>query len=282
MSGVFFSVRCTGTVAATKGKRRRGWAACGLTAALAVGACASALEPDPAVERARAQVQAAASDPLVNRFAHDELYSAEDAFAQAELGWRRGMDAREIARWARVAEERAAMARETAARRDAEEQARAAEAERQRQAAEQASGAFPAASSSADALAGSAPGVVITLSDNQFLAGRADLDPRADATIEQIAHLLQEDSRRSARIDGHSDEQENRSRSIELSGRRADAVRAALIGRGIDARRLSVRALGDSYPAASNETALGRQRNRRVEVIVSEPGAPSSQGGAPR
>lgn len=228
------------------------------------------------MEDARNEVIAAAGDPLVTRHARAELESAQDAFAQAERDWRRGTDAQIVSHWAYLARQRAAIARETAKLRETEAQVRKAEADRQkavvvaRESAEPSNPPRDASGSFVAAPTGAARGAVILLENDQFLADRVDLDPRADATIERVARLLQEDPRRSARIDGHSDDQGSRGRSLELSGRRAESVRAALVGRGIDARRITVRALGDSYPVASNETVLGRERNRRVEIIISE------------
>ena len=121
-------------------------------------------------------------------------------------------------------------------------------------------------------------GAIVVFPDDHFQPGRAELDPRAEVGIERIATLLREDPQRIVRLEGHVDDVGNHSRSIELSGRRAEAVRAALVARGIEARRIVVRALGDSYPVASNETPLGRERNRRVEAILSTTAARS---GAP-
>lgn len=57
--------------------------------------------------------------------------------------------------------------------------------------------------------------------------------------------------------------------NLALSQRRADAVRDALVGRGVDGVRISAQGLGKDRPVASNDPAAGRQRNRRVEIVVS-------------
>jgi outer membrane protein OmpA-like peptidoglycan-associated protein len=56
-----------------------------------------------------------------------------------------------------------------------------------------------------------------------------------------------------------------------LSERRADSVRSHLVRRGIDAGRLTTSGAGESTPVSSNDAAAGRQQNRRVEVIISNP-----------
>ena len=60
------------------------------------------------------------------------------------------------------------------------------------------------------------------------------------------------------------------SQSQELSERRAAAVRLALVEEGVDGSRVFVRGYGKAFPVASNDTPEGRQRNRRVEVVISD------------
>ena len=71
-------------------------------------------------------------------------------------------------------------------------------------------------------------------------------------------------------IEGFTDSTGSVEYNQRLSERRAEAVRNVLAGQGIDPRRLMIRGYGVEYPVASNETAEGRQRNRRVEVIISD------------
>lgn len=68
------------------------------------------------------------------------------------------------------------------------------------------------------------------------------------------------------RIEGHTDDVGKAANNTALSLRRAEAVRAALIARGISADRLVAQGFGDSKPVASNTTADGRARNRRIEI----------------
>ena len=73
------------------------------------------------------------------------------------------------------------------------------------------------------------------------------------------------------RIEGHTDSTGSDDYNQALSQRRADAVAMALEGRGISADRIQAVGRGKSAPVAGNDTAAGRQQNRRVEIIFSDP-----------
>lgn len=57
---------------------------------------------------------------------------------------------------------------------------------------------------------------------------------------------------------------------MDLSERRAEAVKAALMEMGISADRVGTMGFGPAHPVATNDTAAGRQQNRRVEIIISD------------
>jgi len=248
-----------------------------VTGLLVLASCASTPVPDSTIAHARSAVQAAGADPAVSRYARGELEVAQDAFANAERGARQSLAPQVIEHWAYLAEKRALIARETARLRVAEEGIKTAEAERAQIARVPAPAIAPATRSGAADASSVTGGAALVLGDDSFVADGFTLKPDAEAGIERVAHLLQEDPSRVARIDGHSDDMGSRSRSLEFSGRRAEAVRGALVAHGIDAHRVAVWALGDSFPVASNETELGRHRNRRVDVYVLREGeAPPS------
>ena len=68
-------------------------------------------------------------------------------------------------------------------------------------------------------------------------------------------------------IEGHTDNTGGDAHNQTLSDKRAVAVKAWLVAGGIDAKRLATAGLGSSHPVASNDTALGRSQNRRVEIV---------------
>jgi outer membrane protein OmpA-like peptidoglycan-associated protein len=71
-------------------------------------------------------------------------------------------------------------------------------------------------------------------------------------------------------IEGHTDDVGSKEHNLELSERRAASVRDYLVEQGVPAESVSARGFGESQPLASNETAAGRQENRRVEIVVNE------------
>lgn len=113
-------------------------------------------------------------------------------------------------------------------------------------------------------------GYVLTLGDILFDTDKSVLKPGADSTLDQLAEFLREYPDRRLLIEGHTDSRGTDSYNVALSRDRANAVRVALLDRGIPADRLQSKALGESFPLASNDTSAGRQENRRVEVIVSD------------
>jgi len=88
------------------------------------------------------------------------------------------------------------------------------------------------------------------------------------APVAAVYEVLVKNERLRVRIDGHTDDVGTVEYNMDLSRRRAESVRRWLVDQGIDADRLTTRAFGPMRPAASNETAEGRQKNRRVEISV--------------
>jgi len=79
--------------------------------------------------------------------------------------------------------------------------------------------------------------------------------------------LLQDDPALKLSIDGHTDATGAAERNRTLSKERAEAVRAALLAKGIAAERLSAQGFGPDKPLADNGSEEGRAKNRRVELV---------------
>lgn len=113
-------------------------------------------------------------------------------------------------------------------------------------------------------------GMVITLGDVLFAVNRAELSAGGVRNVQKLADFLTQYPQRKVLIEGHTDSTGSRSINQPLSERRADAVRSALAGMGISSDRIETRGYAETYPVASNNTAAGRQLNRRVEIILSD------------
>lgn len=119
-------------------------------------------------------------------------------------------------------------------------------------------------------------GLVLTLGDVLFESGRADLKPGAAANLNQLVSFLAKYPTRTVAIEGHTDSVGGDDYNVSLSQRRADAVRSHLVSQGVEAGRITTLGAGEGSPVASNDSAAGRQQNRRVEVIISNPTLASS------
>jgi len=169
-----------------------------------------------------------------------------------------------------------------ASAKDAQAQAQAAQAQAQESQA-QAQEADAAKQRFQDELASlqakqTTRGTVITLRDVLFATGRATLQPGAERTLDQLAAALKDAPDRPIQVEGFTDSVGSEEFNQVLSERRAEAVREALLARGVDPSRIAVHGFGEAYPVASNDNSAGRQLNRRVEIVV----ANSDQAVPPR
>ncbi len=101
-----------------------------------------------------------------------------------------------------------------------------------------------------------------------FETGGARLSESSGPALDLIARLLRADDALSVVIVGHSDNRGGLDANRALSLRRAEAVRAALVERGVPAAQMSAEGVGFLAPVASNATAEGRALNRRVELVL--------------
>jgi outer membrane protein OmpA-like peptidoglycan-associated protein len=112
-------------------------------------------------------------------------------------------------------------------------------------------------------------GYVITLGgDLIFGTGEADLKPGARRSLDNLATFLRAHPKQVVVVEGFTDGQGSDQLNMQLSERRAQAVREALVAGGVDPAQIEARGYGKRYPVATNDTAAGRQLNRRVEVVI--------------
>jgi outer membrane protein OmpA-like peptidoglycan-associated protein len=117
-------------------------------------------------------------------------------------------------------------------------------------------------------------GLVLTLGDTLFATGKSEIKSGATANLDKLTAFLNEYPQRTVVIEGYTDSMGSDEMNQSLSQRRADAVKGYLVGRGVSSDRLSASGRGENSPVADNESATGRQQNRRVEVVIS-PVAPT-------
>jgi len=113
-----------------------------------------------------------------------------------------------------------------------------------------------------------ARGLVFTLGDVLFEISQDQLREESLGNLDRLVSFLKEYPSRKVNIEGHTDSRGSETFNQELSQKRADSVRRALIDRGIPGAQLQSVGLGEGFPIASNESEFGRQQNRRVEIII--------------
>ncbi|MDO8704273.1 MAG: OmpA family protein [Sulfuricaulis sp.] len=113
-------------------------------------------------------------------------------------------------------------------------------------------------------------GLVITLGDVLFDTNKAQLKSGRTHSLQKLADFLKQYPQRKARVEGYTDSTGGADYNQGLSDRRAYAVRTSLVDMGIGNDRISTHGYGKESPVASNDSAAGRQLNRRVEIILSD------------
>lgn len=111
-------------------------------------------------------------------------------------------------------------------------------------------------------------GLVVTLGDVLFATGRAELNGGATNNLSKLAAFLNRYPDRTVIIEGHTDSVGGDDFNQTLSQHRAESVRNYLVAQGIAGNRLQATGKGEGSPVSGNDSATGRQQNRRVEVII--------------
>jgi len=102
-----------------------------------------------------------------------------------------------------------------------------------------------------------------------FDSDRATLKAESEPALQELEGLLRERKTLKVLLEGHTDSMNSDAHNLDLSERRAEAVRQWLVKHGIEASRLTAKGLGESQPVADNASPQGRRLNRRVEVVAS-------------
>jgi OmpA-OmpF porin, OOP family len=246
-----------------------------ISSAALVAACAG--RSTEALEEARSAVAAARADPEVVAQAPEQLAEAEQALDQAESAARGTADQDEVDHLAYLAEQRAETAQALA-------DERVALAEMEQLGEERDALLIEARERHIDVLETELAelradrterGLVVTLSDEiLFDVDQADLKPGGMQQLARVSEFLRQNPDRNVLIEGHTDSSAPDAYNLALSQRRANAVEDFLITQGVDPTRISAVGYGEQLPIATNDSAAGRQANRRVELVVLDAGEP--------
>jgi outer membrane protein OmpA-like peptidoglycan-associated protein len=275
-----------------------------------LAACATTPTTTPTLDQARADFVAASNNSQVTQYAPLQFKEATEALDKANAAAAKKDSLDKIDQLAYVAKQKIATAQEVARAKAAEAdithakqertevqlQARTAEAERakmdaaaaQRDAAaaqQQAQMAQAQAAAMAERTARleailvelhavkTERGYVVTIGDVLFDLDKASLKPEGISTLRKLADVMQQNPDRTVLVEGFADSTGKASHNQELSERRANTVAMALSSMGVSRDRVTMRAYGEAFPVAPNDTAANRQRNRRVEIVLSNEGA---------
>jgi len=145
-----------------------------------------------------------------------------------------------------------------------------AEKEKARKLREEADKKFQELQSSLIQVSNDARGTIISMSDILFEVNKADLTPDLKTSLAKIAGILLVFKASNIIVEGHTDNQGSAEYNQKLSETRAENVMNFLIEQGIKATRLTSVGYGFTKPIADNETKEGRQKNRRVDLIIQE------------
>jgi outer membrane protein OmpA-like peptidoglycan-associated protein len=117
-------------------------------------------------------------------------------------------------------------------------------------------------------------GMVVTIGDVLFATNQANLTPNGMSTLRKLADVMAQNQERTVLVEGFTDSKGSSSYNQDLSQRRANAVAMALASMGVARERIAMKAYGEAFPVAANDTASNRQLNRRVEIVLSNDNAP--------
>ncbi|HKV49211.1 MAG TPA: OmpA family protein, partial [Candidatus Acidoferrales bacterium] len=231
-------------------------------------------------EKARAEAAAAAAQVQAAEQARQQAETAkveaerakQEALAEAAQAAKAKEEA-EQARQAALAEQQAALAQKQDAL--AQKQAAEAEAAQAREAAARADAEktdlrkqLLAQLNSILQTNDSARGLIVNMSDVLFDTGSYTLKPGARETMAKISGILLAHPGLTLQIEGYTDSVGGDDYNQQLSEQRAGSVRDFLAQEGVPAASITAKGLGKADPVASNDTPEGRQRNRRVEIVV--------------
>lgn len=240
-----------------------------LTAAAAMTACSSTPKFNATLDEAKSNYAAAQANPNVIKYSPIELKDAGDAIQRAEGALKEREKPERVEHLSYLAKQKVAVAQELAQLKVAEDSVKNSTAERDKT-------LLQARTVEADRLRQELNakqtdrGMIVTLGDVLFDTGKSQLKSGGMRTVQKLAEFLAQNPQRKVSIEGFTDSVGGEDYNQTLSERRADAVKTALFDQGVSSDRVVSRGYGKAFPVAGNETAAGRQLNRRVEIVIGD------------
>lgn len=275
--------------------------------AVAILSGCGATPVNQSLAEARASYNTARANPQITNLAPLELKDAGDSLSKADAAFSKGENPAKIDQYAYIAYQQVRIAQETAFRKTDELSVTNAAAKRDQvrlvarteeadAAKNQVAIIQKTANNQAEELAAASAnaehdqqtiakqdkqlkelnakqtkrGLVITIGDVLFSSNKAHLKSGGIHNVQKLATFLDHYPKYRVLIEGYTDNTGNEKSNQMLSEHRADAVKAALLDKGIDSDRVITRGYGKDFPVASNDTRSNRQLNRRVEIVLSD------------
>ena len=236
-----------------------------------------------AVQTAREAVQTAEDSRLIARKRLDEERLAKEREAAAERDRQAQLRVDEESRMRAEAERAREQAEAARSAAQAQQESARLEAERARQASRKAEHLRQQAEREKHELRtrlteqlnlvletrDTARGLIVSLSDVLFDTGKYSLRAGTREKLAKIAGIVVSHPGLKLEVEGHTDSVGGDEYNQRLSENRANSVRDYLIQQGVEGETITAQGFGESQPVASNDTAAGKQQNRRVELVVS-------------
>ena len=245
--------------------------------ALSVGLAACSHQPNVNLENAQTNFSALQANPQATKVAALETKDASEWLDKAQKAYMDKEDDSKVDQLAYLTNQRVEVAKQTIALRTAENQLNNSAAARSQ-------ALLDARDAQIKQLQGmnakqTERGTLVTFGDVLFDFDKASLKPNSRDSNTTLSNYLIKNPDRKVIVEGYTDSKGSASYNQNLSERRANAVKAALVRAGVDPTRIVAQGYGKEYPVADNNSNSGRAQNRRVEVTISndnQPVAPRS------
>lgn len=253
---------------------------------LFLSACSSVPKSDARLDAAHSTYNSLQAKGGSETVAPIEMKDAQDALSSADEALKAHKDAEVIDQKVYLAQQRVSVAEQAYRRKDAEQSlkqlnddrdkerliARTNEADRTKAQLQGAQGELKDAQDQLKDLQAKKTdrGLVMTLGDVLFDSGKSTLKSGGLRSLDKLAAFMTANPDRKVAIEGFTDSVGSDEMNQTLSEHRADSVKVALVNAGISSDRITTRGYGEEYPVAGNDSASGRQLNRRVEIVLSD------------